>query len=458
MNQPRVVNEPRVVLPADLYARIDQEMRRHSPDEHGIFLTCSIGTGVSSTRIIARDIITVDDDPFDRRAAHTLAPSGRHLSAAAGAADADDRALLFIHSHPDADHPPTLSPIDERTTSTWATTFVPWLGKPLTSLVWSPHGVNGIVYGTDMQRRTATVEVVGNRRRMLLSTPTAVPAPVTDALDDRQRRALGDLGNTTLRGMRVAVIGAGGTGSWLCEMLARAGVRDLLIVDHDDLDTPSNLRRVLGASRPDLDARRNKAQIAADNINRLGLGTHARALPHDVRENLSLASLIDADVIVNTTDTHSSRAHVNQLAQQYGLPLIDVGAAVGISGTGVTGMPAEVRIVMPDGPCLWCMNALSSDRIRLENLPEAERRGAADEGYGADVDAPVPSLVALNAFAASLAGLAVVRLHSSTGTPGTRAVLDGWEWYIHELPNADCSLCSTWRWAGETGSLPTRSM
>ena len=70
----------------------------------------------------------------------------------------------------------------------------------------------------------------------------------------RLAAAFGDEAARRLQGATVGVVGAGGTGSAAIEVLARAGVGRLIIVDPDDLE-PSNLERVHGSWPRDGEAR-----------------------------------------------------------------------------------------------------------------------------------------------------------------------------------------------------------
>jgi len=451
------MNSVRIVFPRDVWEDLDHQMRSHAPAEHGLFLLAAVGQGPSDTRLlIERCLVGPESPAFDRQSAHALRPSGQHLSAAVGEAVADCSALVFIHSHPDARHPSGLSAIDAETSASWAHTLVPLLEMPFASLVWSPGGVEGVAYDAARVELSTSVEVLGGRRRLPLSGRRHMTA---DEIDDRQFRALGDFGNHYLRQLSVAVVGAGGTGSVLSEQLVRMGVRSLVVIDHDTLDTASNLRRVIGSRQSDLESRTPKAEIVARYLRSLGgLGSEIFAVVGDVRDDGVALKLIDVDVIMNTTDTHSSRATLNQLALQYGVALIDVGASVGTSIHGVTGMPAEVRVVLPDGPCLWCLGVLDPARIRQENLPLKERAQLAAEGYGANVDEPVPSLAALNGLAASLAASTLLRLHSDQGLIGSRVIMDGWEWYaqLSTDPVPPCAACNSVRWKADRISRLTR--
>jgi len=91
------------------------------------------------------------------------------------------------------------------------------------------------------------------------------------------------------------------------------------------------VRRVFGSSVTDLVAQppRAKVDVVGDHLARLGLGVVVRRLQGDVREEAAFRALLDTDVVFSCTDTHGSRAAVNELASAYLLPVIDVGARVG---------------------------------------------------------------------------------------------------------------------------------
>lgn len=75
-------------------------------------------------------------------------------------------------------------------------------------------------------------------------------AAMTDADLDRRfgglRRLYGDSGYAQLRGLRVAVVGLGGVGSWAVEALARSGVASLVLIDMDHVGE-SNINRQVQA-------------------------------------------------------------------------------------------------------------------------------------------------------------------------------------------------------------------
>src|SRR5207247_3760109 len=72
------------------------------------------------------------------------------------------------------------------------------------------------------------------------------------------------------------------------------------------------------------------------------------------------------DIVLSCTDGHASRAVVNVLPSQYALVLIDLATALQARDGSVDGAHAQVRLVLPEGPCLRCQGAIDVDRVTLE--------------------------------------------------------------------------------------------
>jgi len=77
----------------------------------------------------------------------------------------------------------------------------------------------------------------------------ATSGPLAPDLERRfagLRRLYGDAGYARVRAARVAVVGAGGVGSWAAEALARSGVAELTLIDLDHV-AESNINRQVQA-------------------------------------------------------------------------------------------------------------------------------------------------------------------------------------------------------------------
>lgn len=214
----------------------------------------------------------------------------------------------------------------------------------------------------------------------------------------RQVLAIGEDGQRRLRTLRVGVVGAGGTGSLVIQLLAHLGVGSLLVVDPDLLER-SNRSRVVGSTVDDEGL--PKAEIASRLARQIDPIMDVTALVGDVRECEVAERLVSADVVFGCTDSHSSRAVLNRLALAYLVPLIDLGVAVGLTADRfLAGVAAAVRPVVPGGSCLWCQGCLDARRIEWENLTEAERDARITFGYGV-ADVSQPSVITFNAVAAA---------------------------------------------------------
>jgi tRNA A37 threonylcarbamoyladenosine dehydratase len=90
-----------------------------------------------------------------------------------------------------------------------------------------------------------------------------VNQPAIAPIHERTRILVGDAGIARLATARVLVAGLGGVGSYAAEALARAGVGDLTLVDHDVV-AGSNLNRQLVALESTLGV--PKARVMAGRI------------------------------------------------------------------------------------------------------------------------------------------------------------------------------------------------
>lgn len=372
------------------------------------------GKGHQESRLLATEPILPPQGAWEQQGPDYLRPSAQWISAAVSRAVNTRSGLLFVHSHPNEAFPSGLSWLDTGAFTELARTLGPMLDGPFAAAVVHSDGWSATVWSGTGLAPIEQVVSIGRTHRFLNPLPKAVDS----LLDSRQRDALGVV-HDRLRNLSVAVVGCGGLGSPTAEQLVRMGVGSLLIIDHDRLDTPSNARRVFGSSLADLHATiyPPKVDVVGRHLEQLNLGVCIQRINGDVRTELVFRALLDTDVVIICTDNHGSRAVVNDLASTYLLPVIDVGVRVG-SKTNVclSGLLAEVRVLTPVTPCLWCRQTISGDVIRAENLPEEERRQLEREGYTVKgIGEPVPSVTALTVLGSSLATCALLALLAEEG-------------------------------------------
>jgi len=151
------------------------------------------------------------------------------------------------------------------------------------------------------------------------------------------------------------VCGVGGLGAVVAEILARTGVKKIIIVDRDVV-AEENFNR-LGFTRQEVG--RPKAEAVGRRLLAIRNGPdvperfklEVEAYWADVLEMPNLWKLIaKSDVVFTCFDNVAARLEVNRYAVQLGKPLFD-------GGTSMDGLRGSVRVVIPGKtPCLRCYN------------------------------------------------------------------------------------------------------
>ena len=186
----------------------------------------------------------------------------------------------------------------------------------------------------------------------------------------RQEAAFGKPFNAMLKSLRVVVVGAGGTGSPLATLLARAGIGEIIHIDGDVLDK-SNMNRVRGYRSKDIG--KNKAQTLAKFIDSLGLEVSVTAIGSYLNESPeALDALSSADVVLGCTDDVAGRDLMNQAMYYYAQVYIDVGLTVKVE-IDSNGHPylrdhrGRVSCILPEsGACLRCQRVVTEKKLERE--------------------------------------------------------------------------------------------
>ncbi len=416
----------RLAVPDAVRHKVEAHLQLAAPREEGCFCLLREGRGREDRRLLVGEPILPPRDGWESQRDNQLRPSGQWLSAVISAAINAKAGLLFIHSHPSPRFPAGFSRTDERALAALGETIAPTLDGPFAAAVVHPTGWVAVMAEGRQQQEIETVSAIGRTLVDLGPDTIRVRRAGDGDIDARQRDALGQA-HDRLQKLHVGVVGAGGLGSPIAEQVARMGVASIAIVDDDLLDTPSNVRRVVGSTASDLRATLPppKVDVVARHIDGLGLVPPVRRIRADVREEDAFRSLLDCDVVLAATDTHGSRATINELASVYLMPVIDVGVRAGTKADGrLSNLVAEVRTLTPTTPCLWCREVVSAEVIRAENLPRDQREELLEEGYlPQGLGEPAPSVVALTFLGASLATSALIALVSEEGEVAPSAFL-----------------------------------
>jgi adenylyltransferase/sulfurtransferase len=162
---------------------------------------------------------------------------------------------------------------------------------------------------------------------------------------------IGVEGQRRLAAGRVAIVGCGATGSALAQLLARAGVGKLRIIDRDYVEA-SNLQRQSLFDETDASESLPKAIAAARKIAAFNSEIEVEARVEDLVPRNIEALLEGMDVILDGTDNFETRYLVNDYAVKNSVPWI-YAAAVGSYGVTLNVLPgttACLACIFPDTP------------------------------------------------------------------------------------------------------------
>lgn len=164
---------------------------------------------------------------------------------------------------------------------------------------------------------------------------------------------IGDAGQERIGRGHAFVVGCGALGCTAADLLARAGVGRLTIVDRD-LVEQTNLQRQVLFDQRHADEREPKAHAAAERIAEINPRVRVHPLLADFAPVIAERILLDGplgrpDAIIDGTDNFETRFLVNDLAVKHGLPYVYAGA-VATHAMAMTVLPGET-------PCLRCLFA-----------------------------------------------------------------------------------------------------
>ena len=407
---PQPVNPPATGWSLSLRLRDWQTLNAHlfqDDDEHGAVVLAEQVQGPRGPRLLARRVLLAKDGIDYVPGKHGYrALTATFVRDCIDLAASAEQVYLAVHNH-DGRGRVSFSRTDLASHERGYPALRQITGQTVGAVVLAQGAAAGDLWVPDGSRvELAELVVAGNNLTRLRPHPSK-HTPV-DGHYDRQARLFGEAGQAVLTDMRVAVVGLGGAGSLIVEFLSRLGVRQLTLIDHD-LVSEHNLPRLVAAERDDVG--RPKTEIAARNARRsnpqIQLDLHQTA----VQDSAARTALTQCDWIFLAADTHAARHWVNQTVEQHLIPGTQVGVKVSVDGDGQVGtVHTASRPLVPGEGCLWCNGLINPTELAIDMAPVEQQRAAR---YVEDV--PAPSVIALNAVAASEAVnhfmLAATQLH-----------------------------------------------
>ncbi len=223
---------------------------------------------------------------------------------------------------------------------------------------------------------------------------------------NRQKIAFGNSLIQDLSKLRVAIIGAGATGSATTVLLTRLGVGELFIIDKDIIEE-SNLNRLYGAKLSDVG--KNKVDVLKKYVDHLGLGTRVTIAKQWVNNVKSFNLLKKCDLIFGCTDDNAGRILLNRFACFYLTPVIDMGLIISVKSDTpeIQDLQGRISYLYPGSDCLITKGIINVDIAYAENLKRNDPKDyekLKEEAYVIGEGNPAPAVVT---FTTQIAAMAV---------------------------------------------------
>jgi molybdopterin/thiamine biosynthesis adenylyltransferase len=396
-----------VVIPTGIAAELESATMG-LVETAGVLLASIVETS-RGVRLLARQMVWVEDSQYvEREASGMSIRSGGYVHALA-CADKIGATAIWLHTHPGLDSSPVASMRDKTVDAQIADLFRLRTGSPYYgALILSPVP-GGLSFTGHLESEDGSsipidhLWLVGDRLRLVSSFHS--PRPGLSPVFDRNVRAFGTAVQETLGKLHVGIAGCGGTGSAVAEQLVRLGVRQITLVDPDDLSS-SNVTRVYGSTLADVG--RPKVDILGAHLSRIDPDVNVETFRGAITQEQIARSLVACDVLFGCTDDNGGRLVLSRAATYLLIPVFDCGVLITSTAEGkITGVDGRITVLVPGQGCLVCRGRINLAEAAAELLTPEERTRRADEGYAPALGAIEPAIVT---FTTAVAAFAVAEL------------------------------------------------
>ncbi|SLL37481.1 molybdenum cofactor biosynthesis protein B [Mycobacteroides abscessus subsp. abscessus] len=174
----------------------------------------------------------------------------------------------------------------------------------------------------------------------------------------KQELFIGKDGQRNIENSHAVILGAGALGSAVSEMLVRAGIGKLTIIDRDYVEQ-SNLQRQQLYTEEDAAKKLPKAIAAKKRLKEISGYTLIESIVEDINYQTIEKFIHGASILIDGTDNFETRLVINDAAIKHQIPFI-FGACVGSYGL-------SYPVVGGNVPCLHCLiDKLPSQQVTCD--------------------------------------------------------------------------------------------
>ncbi|MGW6012451.1 HesA/MoeB/ThiF family protein [Streptomyces sp. NPDC055210] len=375
-------------------------------------------------RLIGVHLAEVPEGAYAHRTDRALSIPSEGFMPALRMAEDIGCVALWVHTHPALGATPEPSRNDQIVDAQLAPTFAARTGSGLYGALTLSHRDGRLTFTGHLDGEEISsidrIFIAGARLSLLRSYDSQTSD--LPSLHDRHVRAFGTEIPRVLGELRVAIVGAGGTGSAVAEQLARLGVRHLTLIDPDTL-SDSNLTRVYGSTPADVG--RHKVDVLADHLQRITDDMDVTRVVGTVSHQHVARQIVGADIVFGCTDDDAGRMRLSRFSYGYLTPVIDCGIQISATtGGAIQDIIGRVTVMHPGSACLICRGRVSLEIAAAQERSLEEQTRLAKEGYAPALPGIEPAVIAYTtATAAAAVGELLERLVAYGPTPPPSEVL-----------------------------------
>lgn len=204
------------------------------------------------------------------------------------------------------------------------------------------------------------------------------PDPVFLYADSASTRAGISVINNKLKLGKLAIVGVGGTGSYILDLVAKTPVREIHLYDGDRFLQHNAFRAPGAASKEDLAVVPHKVNYFAERYASMRRGIHPH--PYDIDDS-TIAELESMDFVFLSAEGGPTKQLVVERLQAVGVPFVDVGMGV----------------FPNDGMLHGVLAVTTSDSSRQDHVARRIDFAVTDAADDYDLNIQIADLNALNA-------------------------------------------------------------
>lgn len=345
-----------------------QHMRQGHAQEDLCFALWRESAGSGRTTAVIYQVVLPEPGERELHGGASFQPA--YLQRVLGLAMKANAGVAFLHSHftpgwqdmsnPDIAAEQRLAP------RVWAATQLPVVGLTM--------GTDGALSGrfwvktapkTFDRYWARNVRMVGDGFNVTFANAAA---PIPKAKEEllRTYAAWGDARQSLIARLRCGIVGVGSVGALVAEALARMGVQDVTLIDHDRVKR-HNLDRLVHATASDIGEL--KVDVAARAIaqHATASGFHVNPVPFKVTEERGYRAALDCDVVFSCVDRPWPRQVLNVIANSHLIPVVDGGIRIAVSPQGkLKSADWRSHVIVPGRPCLECLGQFDPAQVTVE--------------------------------------------------------------------------------------------